>query len=69
MIDCAYKNSRYGEHGVTRHGYAVDAPFVDEPRETRSHYSKWFGTAITGVRGDIKHRPLEYRTASFVILI
>ena len=43
MIDCTYKNGRYGEHGVARHGYAVDAPFVDEPRQARSHYSKRFG--------------------------
>jgi len=43
MIDCTYKNGRYGEHGVARHGYAVDAPFVDEPRQARSHYNKRFG--------------------------
>ncbi|THE63125.1 ISH3 family transposase [Salinadaptatus halalkaliphilus] len=43
MIDCTYKNGRYGEHGVARHGYAVDALFVDEPRQARSHYSKRFG--------------------------
>ncbi|WP_254532715.1 ISH3 family transposase [Natrinema gelatinilyticum] len=43
MIDCTCKNGRYGEHGVARHGYAVDAPFVNEPRQARSHYSKRFG--------------------------
>ena len=43
MIDCTYKNGRYGEHGVARHGYAVDAPFIDEPRQARFHYSKRFG--------------------------
>ncbi|WP_142860910.1 ISH3 family transposase [Salinigranum halophilum] len=28
-IDCTYKNGKYDEHGVARHGYAADAPFID----------------------------------------
>jgi hypothetical protein len=47
MIDCTYQNGRYGEHGVARHGYAVDAPFIDEPHQARSHYSKRFGIEAT----------------------
>ncbi len=39
-INCTYVNSRYDEHGVARHGYAADAPFIDTPREARYHYSK-----------------------------
>ena len=42
-IDCTYQNGRYDEHGVARHGYAVDAPFIETPRQARSHYSKRFG--------------------------
>jgi IS4 transposase len=43
MIDCTYQQGRYGEHDVARHGYAVDAPFIDTPRQARKHYSKRFG--------------------------
>jgi hypothetical protein len=32
MIDSTYQQGRYNEHGVARHGYAVDAPFIDTPR-------------------------------------
>ncbi|MDQ2056448.1 ISH3 family transposase [Halobellus sp. H-GB7] len=42
-IDCTYQNGRYDEHGVARHGYAADAPFIDTPREARDHYAKRFG--------------------------
>jgi hypothetical protein len=42
-IDCTYLNGRYDEHGVARHGYAADAPFIDTPRDARYHYSKRFG--------------------------
>ena len=42
-IDCTYQNGRYEEHGVARHGYAADAPFIDSPREARYHYAKRFG--------------------------
>ena len=42
-IDCTYQQGRYDEHGVARHGYAVDAPFIDTPREARYHYAKRFG--------------------------
>ena len=35
-IDCTYQNGRYDEHGVARHGYAADAPFIDTPRQARS---------------------------------
>ena len=42
-IDCTYQNGRYDEHGVARHGYAVDAPFIDTPRQARHHYAKRFG--------------------------
>ncbi len=34
-IDCTYKNGRYDEHGVARHGYAADAPFIETPRDAR----------------------------------
>ena len=43
FIDCVYLRGRYDEHGVARHGYAVDAPFITTPREARHHYSKRFG--------------------------
>ncbi|WP_114579693.1 ISH3 family transposase [Saliphagus sp. LR7] len=43
FIDCIYQRGRYDEHGVARHGYAADAPFIDTPREAREHYSKRFG--------------------------
>jgi len=43
FIDCVYQQGRYDEHGVARHGYAVDAPFIDTPAEARRHYSKRFG--------------------------
>jgi hypothetical protein len=43
FIDCVYHQGRYDEHGVARHGYAVDAPFIDTPRDARDHYSKRFG--------------------------
>jgi hypothetical protein len=42
-VDCTYQNGRYDEHGVARHGYAVDAPFIDTPRQARENYSKRFG--------------------------
>ncbi|NGM71378.1 ISH3 family transposase [Natronolimnobius sp. AArcel1] len=42
-IDCTYQNGRYDEHGVARHGYAADAPFIDTPRDARYHYAKRFG--------------------------
>ena len=28
---------------MARHGYAADAPFIDTPRQARSHYRKRFG--------------------------
>jgi hypothetical protein len=43
FIDCVYQRGRYDEHGVARHGYAADAPFIDTPRDARHHYSKRFG--------------------------
>lgn len=33
-IDYTYKNGRYGEHGVARRGYAVNAQFVGDPTGT-----------------------------------
>jgi hypothetical protein len=46
-IDCTYRNGRYDEHGVARHGYAADAPFIDSPRDARYHYAKRFGIEAT----------------------
>jgi hypothetical protein len=46
-IDCTYKNGKYDEHGVARHGYAADAPFIDTPQQARYHYSKRFGIEAT----------------------
>jgi hypothetical protein len=43
FIDCVYQRGRYDEYGVARHGYAADAPFIDTPRDARTHYSKRFG--------------------------
>ena len=43
FIDGVYQQGRYDEHGVARHGYAADAPFIDTPRDAREHYSKRFG--------------------------
>jgi len=42
-IDCTYLNGRYDENGVARHGYAADAPFIENPRDARYHYTKRFG--------------------------
>ena len=42
-IDCTYQQGRYDEEGVARHGYAVDAPFIDTPRQARTYYSRRFG--------------------------
>lgn len=42
-IDCTYQQGRYDEHGVARHGYAADAPFIETPRQAREHYRKRFG--------------------------
>ena len=47
MIDCTYQMGRYDEQGVARHGYAVDAPFIDTPRQARRHYGKRFGIEAT----------------------
>jgi hypothetical protein len=46
-IDCTYQQGKYDEHGVARHGYAVDAPFIDSPRQARHYYSKRFGIEST----------------------
>ena len=46
-IDCTYKNGKYDEHGVARHGYAADAPFINTPQQARYHYSKRFGIEAT----------------------
>ncbi|MGQ3331271.1 ISH3 family transposase [Halorubrum sp. FL23] len=43
FIDCVYQQGRYDEHGVARHGYAADAPFIETPQDAREHYSKRFG--------------------------
>ncbi|UOO97065.1 ISH3 family transposase (plasmid) [Halococcus dombrowskii] len=42
-IDCTYQQGKYDEEGVARHGYAVDAPFIETPRQARKHYSRRFG--------------------------
>lgn len=42
-IDATYQQGKYDEHGVARHGYAVDAPFIETPRQARYHYGKRFG--------------------------
>lgn len=42
-IDATYQRGKYDEHGVVRHGYAVDAPFIETPRQARYHYGKQFG--------------------------
>jgi len=42
-IDATYQNGQYDEHGVARHGYAANAPFITTPRQARYHYSKRFG--------------------------
>jgi len=46
FIDCVYQQGRYDEHGVARHGYTADAPFIDTPRDARNHYSKRFGALL-----------------------
>ncbi|GAD51824.1 LOW QUALITY PROTEIN: hypothetical protein MBEHAL_0584 [Halarchaeum acidiphilum MH1-52-1] len=45
-IDATYQRGRYGEHGVARHGSAVDAPFIETPREARYHYGKRVGIEV-----------------------
>jgi IS4 transposase len=47
FIGCVYQQGRYDEHGVARHGYAADAPFIDTPRDAREHYSKRFGIELS----------------------
>ena len=42
-IDCVYQQGRYDEHGVVRHGYAADAPFIETARDAREHYRKRSG--------------------------
>ncbi|GAA0449682.1 ISH3 family transposase [Halococcus dombrowskii] len=46
-IDCTYQQGKYDEEGVARHGYAVDAPFIETPRQARKHYSRRFGIEST----------------------
>ncbi|MGN8215065.1 ISH3 family transposase [Halococcus salifodinae] len=46
-IDCTYQQGNYGEEGVARHGYAVDAPFIETPRQARKYYSRRFGIEST----------------------
>lgn len=43
FIDYVYQRGQYDEHGMVRHGYAVNAPLTTTPREARHHYSKRFG--------------------------
>ena len=43
FIDATYQQGRYDEHGVARHGYAADAPFIDTAQQARYHYAKRFG--------------------------
>lgn len=38
-----YQNERYSGHGVARHGYVADAPFIDSLRDSRYQYPKRFG--------------------------
>jgi hypothetical protein len=45
-IDYTYQNARYDEHGVARHDYAADAPFIETPRDARYHSAKRFGTEL-----------------------
>ncbi|GAA0471211.1 hypothetical protein GCM10008985_30120 [Halococcus dombrowskii] len=42
-IDCTYQNGQYDEHGVARHGYAVDVPFIETLSQARTYYSRRFG--------------------------
>ncbi len=42
-MDCVYQRRRYDEHGVARHGYAADAPFIDTPQDAREYNRKRFG--------------------------
>jgi len=42
-IDRTYQSERYDDHGIAYHGYTVDAPFIDSPRDARCHYAKRFG--------------------------
>lgn len=42
-IDRTYQNGLYGEHGVARHGYAADAPFIETRQDARYHHAKRFG--------------------------
>ena len=47
IIDCTYQQGRYDEHGVVCHGHAVDAPFIDTPRQAGKHYDERFGIEAT----------------------
>ncbi len=47
MIDCTNKIGRYDDHGVARHGYDADAPFIDTPQKARRHYCQRFGIEAT----------------------
>jgi hypothetical protein len=43
FIDATYQQGRYDEHGVARHGYAADAPFIETAEQARYQYAKRFG--------------------------
>ena len=46
-IDCTYQRGKYDEKGVARHGYAVDAPFIETPCQAKKYYSRRFGIEST----------------------
>jgi hypothetical protein len=42
-IDRTCQNRQYDEHGMARHGYSADTPFIEYPRDARYNYTKRFG--------------------------
>ena len=46
-IDCTYQNGRYDKHGGARQRRSRDAPFIETPRQARSHYRKRFGIELS----------------------
>ena len=46
-IGCTYQQEKYDEEGVARHGYAVDAPFIEPLHQARKYYSRRFGIEST----------------------
>lgn len=57
-IDATYLQGWYGEHGIDRHGYEGEAPFIETPRQARYHYAKKFGIESSWRLGEQTTAPM-----------